>query len=206
MTHHARNITTPAICVHMCIWVCRVCASSVLSHVIVKLKQGCSCICSCGVWFKIVNMKHARFEVLRPVVMKSSIFWDITPCIPLKVDWRFGGTSHSSLAWYLLQADSCLVYSTLKMEAMCSSETRLTFNGLHGGISQKIELFVNHAFIDRWQAIWGSKDVGYGQVGRSSYPVWEWEIFSSAFRLKLLWNWPSGHLESFPRRKHTRRR
>jgi hypothetical protein len=22
---------------------------------------------------------------------KSSIFWDITPCIPLKVDWRFGG-------------------------------------------------------------------------------------------------------------------
>jgi hypothetical protein len=33
------------------------------------------------------------FEVLTAVVMKSYIFWDITPCIPLKVNRRFGGTS-----------------------------------------------------------------------------------------------------------------
>jgi hypothetical protein len=26
------------------------------------------------------------------VVMKSSTFWDITPCSPLKVNWRFWGT------------------------------------------------------------------------------------------------------------------
>jgi hypothetical protein len=32
------------------------------------------------------------FEFLTAVVMKSSIFWDITPCSPLKVNWRFGGT------------------------------------------------------------------------------------------------------------------
>jgi hypothetical protein len=32
------------------------------------------------------------FEVLTGVVMKSAIFWDITPCSPLKVDQRFGGT------------------------------------------------------------------------------------------------------------------
>jgi hypothetical protein len=31
-------------------------------------------------------------EILTAVVMKSSIFWDITPCSPLKVNWRFGGT------------------------------------------------------------------------------------------------------------------
>jgi hypothetical protein len=33
-----------------------------------------------------------RFEVLIAVVMKVSIFWDITPCSPLKVNGRFGGT------------------------------------------------------------------------------------------------------------------
>jgi hypothetical protein len=32
------------------------------------------------------------FEVLTAVVMKSSIVWDITPCSPLKVNRRFGGT------------------------------------------------------------------------------------------------------------------
>jgi hypothetical protein len=32
------------------------------------------------------------FEVLTAVVMKSPIFWDITPCTLLKVNRRFGGT------------------------------------------------------------------------------------------------------------------
>jgi hypothetical protein len=31
------------------------------------------------------------FEVLTAVVMKYTIFWDITPCSPLKVNRRFGG-------------------------------------------------------------------------------------------------------------------
>jgi hypothetical protein len=31
-------------------------------------------------------------EVLTAVVMKSSVFWDITPCGPLKVNRRLGGT------------------------------------------------------------------------------------------------------------------
>jgi hypothetical protein len=31
-------------------------------------------------------------EVLTPVVMKSTILWDITPCSPLEVNRRFGGT------------------------------------------------------------------------------------------------------------------
>jgi hypothetical protein len=30
------------------------------------------------------------FEILTDVVMKSSVFWDITPCGPLKVDRCFG--------------------------------------------------------------------------------------------------------------------
>jgi hypothetical protein len=32
------------------------------------------------------------FQILTAVFMKSSIFWDITPCTPLKVNRRFGGT------------------------------------------------------------------------------------------------------------------
>jgi hypothetical protein len=29
--------------------------------------------------------------------MKSTVFWDITPCSPFKVNWRFGGTCHFRL-------------------------------------------------------------------------------------------------------------
>jgi hypothetical protein len=31
------------------------------------------------------------FEVVTVVVMKDTIFWDITPCSPLKVNRSFGG-------------------------------------------------------------------------------------------------------------------
>jgi hypothetical protein len=31
------------------------------------------------------------FDVLNDVVIKKYIFWDITPCSPLKVNLRFGG-------------------------------------------------------------------------------------------------------------------
>jgi hypothetical protein len=36
------------------------------------------------------------FEVLTAMVMKSTIFWDITPCSPLNVNRRFGGTYYNS--------------------------------------------------------------------------------------------------------------
>jgi hypothetical protein len=35
---------------------------------------------------------HVELEILTAVVMKSTIFWDITPCSPLKVNQHFGGT------------------------------------------------------------------------------------------------------------------
>jgi hypothetical protein len=37
---------------------------------------------------------HLGFEAITAVVMKSSIFWDITPCSLLKVNRRFGGIYH----------------------------------------------------------------------------------------------------------------
>jgi hypothetical protein len=35
-------------------------------------------------------MKFVGFEVLTVVVMNSTVFWDILPCSPLKVNRRFG--------------------------------------------------------------------------------------------------------------------
>jgi hypothetical protein len=35
---------------------------------------------------------YEGFEVFIAVVMKSIIFWDMTPCSPLSVNRRFGGT------------------------------------------------------------------------------------------------------------------
>jgi hypothetical protein len=38
------------------------------------------------------EVTYVGFEVLTAVVMKSTIFWDISPCGPLSVNRRFGGT------------------------------------------------------------------------------------------------------------------
>jgi hypothetical protein len=60
---------------------------------------------------------------------KSTIFWDITACNPLSGNRRFGGTCRFHLclpsAFTLV---SCSAYSsTLKMEAIWSSETSVDF-------------------------------------------------------------------------------
>jgi hypothetical protein len=43
-----------------------------------------------GKQFKIIH--NEGFKVLTAVVMKTTNFWDITPCSPLKVNRRFGRT------------------------------------------------------------------------------------------------------------------
>jgi hypothetical protein len=41
---------------------------------------------------KVLNGKiFVGCEVLTALIMKSSVFWDIMPCTPLKVNWLFGG-------------------------------------------------------------------------------------------------------------------
>jgi hypothetical protein len=87
------------------------------------------------------SLNHVGFEVLTAVVTKSSLFWDITPCSPLKDNRRFGGTCLLHLqGWRISQARnhvclppaftlvSCLAYSsTLKIEETWSSETSVDF-------------------------------------------------------------------------------
>jgi hypothetical protein len=72
---------------------------------------------------------------LKQNLIRSSIFWDITLCNPLKVKRRFGGTCRLHLqgrriSQALHQRDAggkqrC--YDTTEMEATCSSETVVDF-------------------------------------------------------------------------------
>jgi hypothetical protein len=41
---------------------------------------------------KGIIFKRVGFEAFTAVVMKSIIFWDMTPCSPLSFNRRFGGT------------------------------------------------------------------------------------------------------------------
>jgi hypothetical protein len=64
--------------------------------------------------------KVAAFEVFTAVVMKSTIFWDITPCRRLSVNRRFGGT-------YCLH-----IHGRRNKFSKKPASKRLTLNGLHG--------------------------------------------------------------------------
>jgi hypothetical protein len=62
--------------------------------------------------------------------MKSTVFWGITPCSPLKVNGRFGGKyrlhPQGLLATYF-QAGFLLGLFFAPEEAICSSETSVDF-------------------------------------------------------------------------------
>jgi hypothetical protein len=81
-------------------------------------------------------MKHVPtyvgFEVLTAVVIKSTIFWDITSCSALSINRRFGGTYqlHLLLRWFLSQ----LIFIPWRWRRCVPPKRRLTLNGLHGVI------------------------------------------------------------------------
>jgi hypothetical protein len=86
-------------------------------------------------WFlnPINSVDSIGFEVLTAVV-RSSIYWNITPCSPLKVNRRFGETYRLHLQGRRIsekaggkQTSYAVYFSTLKMEAICYSVTSLDF-------------------------------------------------------------------------------
>jgi hypothetical protein len=98
--------------------------------------------------------KHCvGFEVLTPVVMESSIFCDITPCNPLKVNRRFRGTCRLHLQYRRIsQAKKknqrerrwqgagfllWLILPSWRLRRHVPPKRPLNFNGLHCVISQK---------------------------------------------------------------------
>jgi hypothetical protein len=86
------------------------------------------------------------FEVLTVVVMKITVFWDITPCSPLKFNRRFGRTYHLHLQGRKIsQQETSVKAGDLFFDPEDGGDVppkrRLTFNGLHGVISQNMVLF-----------------------------------------------------------------
>jgi hypothetical protein len=64
----------------------------------------------------------------RLLLLKSYVFWDVTPCIPLKINWSFGGT------WYLHLQDRRISQARNQREAgNKQSSDLLFFNPEDGG-------------------------------------------------------------------------
>jgi hypothetical protein len=82
----------------------------------------CSDSFSCYLYIYVSTalLEDAGSEVLTAVAMKSTIFWDITPSSPLKVN-------RSLLATFFHAGSFSAYSSTLKMEAICSSRTSVNF-------------------------------------------------------------------------------
>jgi hypothetical protein len=81
-------------------------------------------------------MLQGSTERKTDIKMKDSIFWDIMPCNPLKINQYFRGT-------FDLHHHGRRV--SLKVGVIYFSERLVIFNGLHSVISQKIELFITIA-------------------------------------------------------------
>jgi hypothetical protein len=100
-----------------------------------------------GNWRKTEKTFHSvRFEVLTPMIMKSSIFLDMTPCSPLKINWHF--CLVLALWWCL----ACLILHPWRWSLHVPLKHWLIFTELHSVISQKIELFAFHSgwSIGKW--------------------------------------------------------
>jgi hypothetical protein len=85
-------------------------------------------------YFSLWNINFVGSEVHTPPIMKISVFWDITPCSPLKVNRLFGVTCRFHLqgwristACYLCHASFLAYSSNLKMETTYFSEMSVGF-------------------------------------------------------------------------------
>jgi hypothetical protein len=83
----------------------------------------------------IHKIRYIWFKVLTAVVMKSTIFWDISPCSPLEVKRRLGRTYRLHLQGRISRA------TPWRWRRYVPPKHRLTFKGLQGVISQKTVLF-----------------------------------------------------------------
>jgi hypothetical protein len=83
-----------------------------------------------------------RFEVFTAVVMKSIIFWDMTPCSPLSFKVRFGGIYGPHLQGRRNRFSKTSKQSRARWRRYVPPKCRLKLNGLHGVISQKMIPFI----------------------------------------------------------------
>jgi hypothetical protein len=64
-----------------------------------------------------LNLKITGLEDFTQVVMKVSVLWDITPCSPLTVNERLGGSK-----WIALLADCFMLVSCLASSSSLNEE------------------------------------------------------------------------------------
>jgi hypothetical protein len=109
------------------------------------------------VLLSVFTMKSSRNS--EQIFMKSTIFWDITPCSPLSVKRPFGGTYRLHLQVRKTSLTSggilptcfhaCFLFRLFfrpwRWRRYVPPKLRLTLNGLHRGISQKMVLFITTA-------------------------------------------------------------
>jgi hypothetical protein len=93
-------------------------------------------------WFNFVG-----FEVLLSVVLKSSVFWDITPSSSLKVSWHFRASNKHGLVPASRSFLASLALQPWRWRWHVSPKCWLTFNRLHGITSQN--LIVAFQFLER---------------------------------------------------------
>jgi hypothetical protein len=118
----------------------------------------------CPIHMLFSHLSFVGFEVLIAVVTKSSVFWDITSCSPLKVNRCFGATCRRHLHGRRIsearnqreavskQSSTWLIPRPWRWRWHVPPKRRLTFNGLHGVIPQKIRLLMCVLFsLSFWQ-------------------------------------------------------
>jgi hypothetical protein len=100
----------------------------------------------CTTWHSFQDLKAMKlvgFEVVTPVVIKCSIFWDITPCSSFKVNRCIGETCRIHLQGQVLSSTCYLLHAGFLLGSFfdhewtrhVSPKHRWTFNVLHGIIS-----------------------------------------------------------------------
>jgi hypothetical protein len=93
-------------------------------------------------WKWILDIRHMFHFCLQ--ILNSSVFWDIMLCSPLKINWRFGRTCSAChlLSWWFLV---WLILGPCRWRRHVPPKRWLTFKGLHGVISQEVELYITTA-------------------------------------------------------------
>jgi hypothetical protein len=137
--------------------------------------------------------------------MKSIVFWDMTPCSPLSVNRRFGGTYRPHLQGRRNKLSkkpankqvATLISSTLNMEAICSSETSVDTTDYTASYPRRwYSYIVWVSFVcNVFRPGMGSRDTSvgiatsYGLDGRGVaiwFPAWE-RFFSYPLRPDRFW-------------------
>jgi hypothetical protein len=103
------------------------------------------------------------FEVFTAVVMKSIIFWDMTPCILLSCNRRFGGTYRLHLQG---RRNNVSKNQQVRLRRYVLPKRRLQLNRLHGVISQKIIPFITYLVSERKWTLQNIRKNGYELVFR----------------------------------------